>query len=91
MFSMPTFLYENVHFELFFDNVFFLKSNLLTGLLPNYRATIEIEKISAYKNIRQINLESFIFGIKFMKDKLVVENIDIPLDESENTINCTAF
>ncbi|KAF9763965.1 Elongator complex protein 4 [Nosema granulosis] len=91
MISIPTFLYENISFETFFDIVLKLNSNLMTGLLPNYRATIEFEKCASYKSLRCLDLESYIFGLKFKKDRLVVENIDIPPDEEDPQRDCSAF
>lgn len=91
MASIPTFLHPNIHFESFFDVVLRLDSNLLTGVLPNYRATIEFEKFASYGTLRCLDLESYKFGIKFKKDRLVIESIDIPPDEREPIRDCSAF
>ncbi|EQB62000.1 hypothetical protein NAPIS_ORF00417 [Vairimorpha apis BRL 01] len=52
---------------------------------------IYLEKLSIYKNLYENANDTFKFGIKFIKDKLVLEKIDIPPEDIELTKDCKEF
>lgn len=89
--SIPTFFYENIIFNQYFDIVVSLDSNIYNNYLSNYKAVIYLEKLSIYKNLYENANDTFKFGIKFIKDKLVLEKIDIPPEDIELTKDCKEF
>lgn len=89
--SIPTFFYDNIIFDQFFDIVMSLDSNIFNSILTNYKAVLHIEKISMYKDVHENQNDTFKFGIKFDKDKLVLEKIDIPPDDIEVVKDCKDF
>lgn len=92
MISIPTFFYDKVIFDQYFDIVMSLDSNFFTNLLPNYKAIIHFEKITFLNKIRENNTDTYKFGIKFYKNKLVIEKIDIPpVDIEQPSIDCRSF
>ncbi|KAK6089623.1 hypothetical protein P3W45_001389 [Vairimorpha bombi] len=90
--SVPTYLYEDINFNQYFDSVMSLDSNIFDNYLPNYKAVIHFEKINLYKRIRENENDTFKFGIKFSKDRLVIEKIDIPPEDIEvEKKSCSSF
>lgn len=92
MVSVPTYLYEDINFNQYFDSVMSLDSNIFNNYLPNYKAVIYFEKIGLFKKIRENETDTFKFGIKFCKDRLVIEKIDIPPEDIDGEKKgCSSF
>ncbi|WUR03355.1 elongator complex protein 4 [Vairimorpha necatrix] len=91
MVSIPTFFYPNINFNQFFDVVLSLDSNIFTGYLPNYKAILHFEKISLVNKIRENQIDTFKYGIKFSKNRIIIEKIDIPPEDIAESNGCMNF
>ncbi|KAM0679281.1 hypothetical protein BDAP_000148 [Binucleata daphniae] len=83
--TIPTFLHQNINFNLYFDFVFNLNSYAFTNYFPNYDGIFEIEKAVEIGKIRENRLETNKFGFLSNRGGLSIQKICIPPEENIET------
>lgn len=91
MVSVPGFFRNSMNFELYFDTVIALDSNMFTNFCPNYNGIVEFRKIWGHRGLRVNDLSSLKYGVKIRRGNIRVEKIDIPPeDDRGQTQQCGA-
>ncbi|TBU12857.1 subunit of RNA polymerase II elongator protein [Hamiltosporidium tvaerminnensis] len=79
--SIPSFFKENIHFNLYFDIIFNLKSFLFTNICPNYSCILNIEKMVPPFGLKENDLDSLKYGILIKRNNMVVEKVVLPPED----------
>ncbi len=88
--SIPRFLLsEKTLPQLFFDNIFSINVDLKILLEERmYPYILTIRKVSCFGKLHENNLNSYKYGVKVSSKKIIIEEIEIPPDDTENPLPC---